>query len=110
LFGGLEGKRLLEPGEEPDFRWFKDGCEFDPDEKFKVLFRVSGEVILNLLSSTLALHKVFTMCGIFLHPGSRRQLSARVSTCEARGCWLVHLCGIHDFREHILFSGTYGSR
>jgi hypothetical protein len=39
LFAGLEGKRLLQPGEEPDFTWFRDGQAFDPEEKFKVMFQ-----------------------------------------------------------------------
>ena len=29
----------MKPGEEPSFTWFKGGAEFDPDERFKVLFK-----------------------------------------------------------------------
>lgn len=28
---------VLPPGEKPDFAWKKDGKEFDPEERFKVL-------------------------------------------------------------------------
>ena len=27
------------PGEEPTFTWFKSGQEFDPEDRFKVLFK-----------------------------------------------------------------------
>ncbi|KAI4489747.1 hypothetical protein M0804_003929 [Polistes exclamans] len=38
MFPGLpEG--LLEPGEEPQFTWLRDGEPFDPEERFKVLFK-----------------------------------------------------------------------
>ncbi|XP_035730757.1 obscurin-like isoform X6 [Vespa mandarinia] len=38
MFPGLpEG--LLEPGEEPQFTWLRDGQPFDPEERFKVLFK-----------------------------------------------------------------------
>ncbi|XP_043471828.1 obscurin isoform X4 [Leptopilina heterotoma] len=38
IFAGLpEG--LLEPGEIPKFKWSRDGVPFDPEERFKVLFK-----------------------------------------------------------------------
>ncbi|XP_033229349.1 obscurin isoform X4 [Belonocnema kinseyi] len=38
IFAGLpEG--LLEPGETPKFKWSRDGVPFDPEERFKVLFK-----------------------------------------------------------------------
>jgi len=40
VFALLKGKeKTLKPGEEPSFTWFKGGQEFDPDERFKVLFK-----------------------------------------------------------------------
>ena len=40
VFALLKGKeKALKPGEEPSFTWFKGGAEFDPDERFKVLFK-----------------------------------------------------------------------
>ena len=29
----------MNPGEEPTFTWFKSGQEFDPEDRFKVLFK-----------------------------------------------------------------------
>ena len=40
VFALLKGKeKALKAGEEPTFTWFKGGQEFDPDERFKVLFK-----------------------------------------------------------------------
>ena len=40
VFALLKGKeKKLGPGEEPSFTWFKGGQEFDPDDRFKVLFK-----------------------------------------------------------------------
>jgi len=39
VFALLKGKDKLAPGEEPTFTWFKGGQEFDPDDRFKVLFK-----------------------------------------------------------------------
>jgi len=38
VFALLKGDKL-KPGEEPTFTWFKSGQEFDPDDRFKVLFK-----------------------------------------------------------------------
>jgi hypothetical protein len=44
IFAGLpEG--LLEPGEEPKFIWTRDGIPFDPEERFKVLFKDSEDTL-----------------------------------------------------------------
>lgn len=44
MFPGLpEG--LLEPGEEPQFTWLRDGQPFDPEERFKVLFRDNEDTL-----------------------------------------------------------------
>ena len=44
MFAGLpEG--LLEPGEEPKFVWMRDGMPFDPEERFKVLFKDSEDTL-----------------------------------------------------------------
>ncbi|XP_024939523.1 obscurin isoform X4 [Cephus cinctus] len=44
VFAGLpEG--LLEPGEEPQFMWLRDGQPFDPEERFKVLFKDSEDTL-----------------------------------------------------------------
>ena len=40
IFRLLDSQRLLQPGETPDFHWYKDGAPYDPEERFKVLFRV----------------------------------------------------------------------
>ena len=32
-------ERKVAPGEEPTFTWFKSGQEFDPQDRFKVLFK-----------------------------------------------------------------------
>lgn len=40
IFKGL-GSSLLQPGEEAQFQWLRDGQPFDPEERFKVLFKVS---------------------------------------------------------------------
>jgi hypothetical protein len=40
IFKGL-GSSLLQPGEEAHFQWLRDGQPFDPEERFKVLFKVS---------------------------------------------------------------------
>ena len=40
MFALLKGKeKTLKAGEEPSFTWFKGGQEFDPDDRFKVLFK-----------------------------------------------------------------------
>jgi hypothetical protein len=40
VFALLKGKeKTLKAGEEPSFTWFKGGQEFDPDDRFKVLFK-----------------------------------------------------------------------
>ncbi|XP_047105588.1 obscurin isoform X3 [Schistocerca piceifrons] len=39
IFAGLETAGLLQPGEEPKFTWLRDGKPFDPEERFKVLFK-----------------------------------------------------------------------
>jgi len=40
VFALLKGKeKALKAGEEPSFTWFKSGQEFDPDDRFKVLFK-----------------------------------------------------------------------
>jgi len=40
VFALLKGKeKSLKAGEEPSFTWFKGGQEFDPDDRFKVLFK-----------------------------------------------------------------------
>ncbi|XP_075215546.1 obscurin isoform X5 [Lycorma delicatula] len=39
LFEGLEESELLAPGETPHFTWLRDGQPFDPEERFKVLFK-----------------------------------------------------------------------
>ncbi|KAK7869432.1 hypothetical protein R5R35_008161 [Gryllus longicercus] len=31
--------KTLQPGEKPDFQWLRDGKPFDPEERFKVLFK-----------------------------------------------------------------------
>ncbi|XP_046823070.1 obscurin isoform X4 [Vespa crabro] len=44
MFPGLpEG--LLEPGEEPQFTWLRDGQPFDPEERFKVLFKDNEDTL-----------------------------------------------------------------
>ncbi|XP_020711861.2 obscurin isoform X6 [Athalia rosae] len=44
IFAGLpEG--LLEPGVEPHFQWLRDGRPFDPEERFKVLFKDSEDTL-----------------------------------------------------------------
>lgn len=40
IFEGLEESDLLQPGEQPNFTWLRDGQPFDPEERFKVLFKV----------------------------------------------------------------------
>ena len=40
VFALLKGhERKVAPGEEPTFTWFKSGQEFDPQDRFKVLFK-----------------------------------------------------------------------
>ncbi|XP_054277501.1 obscurin-like isoform X3 [Macrosteles quadrilineatus] len=39
LFEGLEDAELLQPGEQPNFTWLRDGKPFDPEDRFKVLFK-----------------------------------------------------------------------
>ncbi|RZF43883.1 hypothetical protein LSTR_LSTR007219 [Laodelphax striatellus] len=40
LFVGLDDdEKLLAPGETPHFTWLRDGQPFDPEERFKVLFK-----------------------------------------------------------------------
>ena len=40
MFALLRGhERKVKPGEEPTFTWFKSGQEFDPEDRFKVLFK-----------------------------------------------------------------------
>lgn len=41
LFEGLEDAELLQPGEQPNFTWLRDGKPFDPEDRFKVLFKVN---------------------------------------------------------------------
>jgi hypothetical protein len=38
VFSGL--RETLNPAENPDFKWMRDGKPFDPEERFKVLFKV----------------------------------------------------------------------
>ena len=41
VFALLKGhERKVAPGETPTFTWFKSGQEFDPEDRFKVLFKV----------------------------------------------------------------------
>ena len=40
IFNLLDSQRLLQPGETPEFNWFKDGAPYDPEERFKVQFTV----------------------------------------------------------------------
>lgn len=38
VFALLKGhERMVAPGEEPTFTWFKSGQEFDPEDRFKVV-------------------------------------------------------------------------
>ena len=40
VFALLKGReKTLGKGEEPTFTWFKSGQEFDPEDRFKVLFK-----------------------------------------------------------------------
>jgi hypothetical protein len=41
IFKGL-GSTLLQPGAETQFQWLRDGQPFDPEERFKVLFKVGS--------------------------------------------------------------------
>jgi hypothetical protein len=34
------------PGDRADFKWLRDGKPFDPEERFKVQFRVRNSVFL----------------------------------------------------------------
>lgn len=44
IFAGLpEG--MSEPGEEPKFIWTRDGVPFDPEERFKVLFKDNEDTL-----------------------------------------------------------------
>lgn len=44
IFTGLpEG--MAEPGEEPKFVWTRDGVQFDPEERFKVLFKDNEDTL-----------------------------------------------------------------
>lgn len=41
MFQALSGKgSLLATGEKAEFKWFRDGQEFDPLERFNVMFKV----------------------------------------------------------------------
>lgn len=40
IFRLLDSEHMLLPGETADFHWYKDGAPYDPEERFKVLFRV----------------------------------------------------------------------
>ena len=40
VFALLKGReKTVKGGEEPTFTWFKSGQEFDPEDRFKVLFK-----------------------------------------------------------------------
>ncbi|XP_063238451.1 obscurin isoform X6 [Bacillus rossius redtenbacheri] len=39
IFAGLDSFDDAEPGKQPSFNWFKDGQPYDPQERFKVLFK-----------------------------------------------------------------------
>lgn len=40
VFALLKGReKTVKTGEEPTFTWFKSGQEFDPEDRFKVLFK-----------------------------------------------------------------------
>lgn len=52
LFKGL-GSGLLQPGEEPKFQWLRGGRPFDPEERFKVLFKVSNTEQLAIYTAYL---------------------------------------------------------
>lgn len=46
----LHGKgSLLKQGETANFKWFRDGVEFDPAERFNVMFKVSLINLIKLL-------------------------------------------------------------
>ncbi|XP_021952038.1 obscurin isoform X2 [Folsomia candida] len=45
LFKGIEGKRLLNPGEEPQFDFYLNGRAFTPDEKLRVMFREEEDTL-----------------------------------------------------------------
>lgn len=43
LYESLSGKgSLLAKGEKAEFKWFRDGVEFDPHERFNVMFKVKS--------------------------------------------------------------------
>ena len=50
----MHGKgSLLKDGEKADFKWFRDGQEFDPIERFNVHYKVSlSQGNLNQMKST----------------------------------------------------------
>lgn len=39
VFRLLSNQGFLEPGEKPEFQWYKDGAPYDPEERFKVAFQ-----------------------------------------------------------------------
>ncbi len=40
IFKLLANQSLLAPGEKAEFQWYKDGAPYDPEERFKVDFKV----------------------------------------------------------------------
>ena len=42
VFSLLDKQKEIQDAENTNFTWFKDGEEFDPAERFKVLFKVSA--------------------------------------------------------------------
>lgn len=50
MYQSLSGKgSLLASGEKAEFKWFRDGQEFDPLERFNVMFKVRGRRGVNRL-------------------------------------------------------------
>ena len=62
IFSLLDAQSLLQPGETPEFNWYKDGVPYDPEERFKVQFKVIR--IIELLIVVCTLQNI--ICVLFL--------------------------------------------
>ena len=62
VFALLKGReKTVKSGEEPTFTWFKSGQEFDPEDRFKVLFKDEEDTLALVFQVENHLQLTFTL-------------------------------------------------
>ena len=64
VFALLKGReKTVKGGEEPTFTWFKSGQEFDPEDRFKVLFKDEEDTLALVFQVKLPIIQVCQYVG-----------------------------------------------